>query len=179
MKSHVVIEGGRFDRDLVKLFVDEMLPGLDIQVDDAGGKSNTISLARTMLRESPEPLALVIDADTVKPDLIRQQRQELETALGLVADPSLWTVALFEPEIERCFFRNIPFLEDILGKKLTDVQRALSEYDPPRVLRELEPGYKKVLLGKLAGKSLAPLKDDPALRQVCDFLENAHRRAAA
>jgi hypothetical protein len=179
MKSHIVTEGGPFDRDILKAFVQDVLPDLDVRVVAAGGKSNTISLARTMLRESREPLALVVDADTIHADLVREQRQELETALGLVADPSLWTVALFEPAIERCFFRNIPFLEDLLGKKLTDVQRALSEYDPRRVLSELESDYRTTLPRRLMGKSLAPLKDDPTLRQVCVFLEDAHRRAAA
>jgi hypothetical protein len=179
VRSFIVTEGGKFEEWLVAAFVKEMLPDLKVRVVAAGGRSNASSLASSVLLETREPVALVLNAHTVDPDLLRIQRQESEMLLDLAAHSSLWTVALFEPEIERCFFRRIDFVEELLGAKLTERQAALIEYDPKRILKEIAPDYRELLPQLLAGKSLAPLKEDPALRQVVDFLEEVHRRAAA
>ncbi len=179
MRSNIVSEGGEFERTLLADFFERTLPGLNIRVIAGGGKWNTVSLARTLLLDLREPTALVVDADTVNENLIAEQKRELENSLSMVAEPALWTVALCEPEIERVFFRNISFVEALLGKQLTDIDKALSEYDPRRVLKQIEPNYKHTLPAKWRGRDLSPLKEDPALAGVYDFLDAHHRQAAA
>jgi hypothetical protein len=179
VKSRIVVEGKGFERTLIVEFLKEMVPEQEIRVIDGGGRSNTRSLARTILLDYQEPTVLIVNANTVNKDQLAEQTRELEMVLDMAADPGLWTVALFEPTLERCFFRNISFIEDLIGRRLTDVEKALAEYDPRRILTQLEPDYTQTLPLKWRGRSLAPLKEDPALARVCEFLERVHHRAAA
>lgn len=106
MTNYVVTEGSR-DVEILSAVARQFLPGRRIVFVDGQGKSNAVSLARSLLSARKQPVAFVVDADTVDRDLIHEQRQTLESLLGLVAVRSLWTAALFEPTLERCLFRDL------------------------------------------------------------------------
>ncbi len=184
MTCYVVTEG-KSDEQVLAFVVAQLCPGRNIVVTAGGGKSSAVSLARSLLSVRKEPLALTLDADTLDPDLLHEQRAGLETLLGLVAPPGLWKVALFQPTLERCFFRDAGFAERFFEGPLSERHRVLAEYDPKRALAELsrerwhaEPSSAE-LLARLGRQDLAPLTQEPALREMLAFLEAASERSAA
>jgi hypothetical protein len=183
--SYVVTEG-KLDEQILSMIAKQFLPGRNIVFVDGKGRSNAISLARSLLSARKEPVAFVVDADTVNPGLIEEQRQSFESLLGLVAVRSLWMVALFEPELERCLFRDPSFAERLFGGALSERQRALVDYDPKRVVMELsrerwgtEDRDHTELLRRLSQEDLAPLKEEPAIADLLRFLERVSERSAA
>jgi hypothetical protein len=126
-----------------------------------------------------------LDAGTLNPDLVHEQRAGLSTLLGLVAAPGMWKVALFEPALERCVFRDAAFAERLFGGSLSKRQRVLAEYDPKRALAELSQERwgstedRAELVRRLAGGDLTPLTEEPALREIVEFLREASARSAA
>jgi hypothetical protein len=185
MTTYVVTEG-KLDEQILSAVIGQLMPGRSIVVVTGGGKSNAVSLARSLLAVRKEPVAFVVDADTVDPALIQEQRQSFESLLGLVAGRGTWMVALFVPELERCLFRDIGFAERLFGGPLSEHQRVLAEYDPRRVLKELsrerwhtEDKDHAELLKHLSRGDLAPLTEEPALRDMLKFLEEVSERSAA
>ncbi len=179
MTNYVVTEGSR-DVEILSAVARQFLPGRRIVFVDGQGKSNAVSLARSLLSARKQPVAFVVDADTVDRDLIHEQRQTLESLLGLVAVRSLWTAALFEPTLERCLFRDLGFAERLFGGLLSERQRVLAEYDPRRLLQELsrerwhtEDKEHAELLRRLSQHDLTPLTEEPAIRDMVKFLEKA------
>jgi hypothetical protein len=185
MASYVVSESEP-DQRILSAVVKRLLPGQNVVVADGDGKSNGISLARSLLVARRQPVAFAVGAHTQDPDLLREQQQSIDMLLNLVADPSSWAAILFVPELERCFFRDPGFSARLFGGPLSDRQRDLAEYDPRRVLRELagerwgteDPDH-AVLLEHLAGHDLAPLADDPGIATLVRFLDGVSKRSAA
>jgi len=185
MTSYVVTEG-RFDEQILSAVAAQLLPGRHVVFVDGKGKSNAISLARSLLSARKQPVAFMVDADTVDSNLIQEQRQSFESLLGLVALRSLWTVGLFEPELERCLFRDPSFAERLFGGPLSERHCILSEYAPRRVLGELsrerwrtEDKDRSELLRRLAQEDLTPLTKEPAVSDMLAFLGKVGERSAA
>jgi len=183
MKSYVVVEGS-FDAKLIATLIKEFLPGQEVVVAEAGGKSSAVSLARSLLVTRHLPVLLAVDADTVDPQSVRENKQNLESLLGMVADPGLWRVVLFEPEIEVTLLSNLRFAETLFEAKLTREQKALIHYDPKRVLAELSREHWNLengssIVQRLADLDLKPLAEAPAIREILEFLTVTHQRSAA
>jgi hypothetical protein len=185
MASYVVSES-KADQQILSAIVKRLLPGQNIVVADGDGKSNGISLARSLLVARRQPVAFAVGAHTLDPDLIREQRQSDQMLLDLVADQNSWIAVLFEPELEGCFFRDDVFTERLFGGQISERQRDLAAYDPRRVLRELslerwgtEDKGRSVLLAHLAKHDLAPLERDPAIESLVRFLDGVSKRSAA
>jgi hypothetical protein len=185
MASYVV-SGSEPDQRVLSAIIKRLLPGQNIVVADGGGKSNGISLARSLLVARRQPVAFAVSAHTRDPDLIREQQQNVDMLLGLVADASSWAAVLFVPELEGCLFRDPAFARRLFGKPLSDHQRDLAEYDPRRVFRDLaakhwktEDAERSVLLEHLAELDLAPLAKDPAIATLVAFLTRVSERSAA
>ena len=185
MTSYVVTEG-RLGEEILSAVVQQLLPGKHVVCVDGKGRSHAISLARSLLSVRRQPVAFMVDARTVDRALIQEQKQSFESLLGLVAPASLWKVALFEPELERCLFRDLGFAERLFGGPLSERHRLLCEYDPRRVVRELsrerwhtEDQDSTELLRCLAAEDLAPLAAEPAIHLMLAFLSEVNQRSAA
>lgn len=188
MKSYVVVEG-KLDVDILSAVKRSVAPGIDVVFVDGKGKSNAVSLARSLLVARKCPVALVVDADTVNPNLVQEQRQGFESLLGLVAPRDLWAVVMFEPEIERCLFRDPGFTERLFGDPLSERDRVLAEYNPRRALYELAVGRwgvgdgKQAIHGELVRRlgllDLKALAEDPAVKELLAFVQGVSARSAA
>ncbi len=183
MKSYVVVEG-TFDAELMTRLVAAFLPGQEVVVAEAGGRSSAVSLARSLLVTRNRPVLLAVDADTIDPQATRETKQDLDSLFGMAADPSLWRVVLFEPVIEVTLLSDVRFAEVLFKAKLTPEQRALIRYDPKRVLAELSRRHwnsenGSLVVQRLAGLDLTPLAETPAIREILEFLTVAGQRSAA
>jgi hypothetical protein len=183
MKSYLVLEGA-FDAKLMTTLVEAFLPQQEVVVVEAGGRSNAVSLARSLLIARHQPVLLAVDAETVNPRAIRETKLDLESLLGMAADPSLWRVVLFEPEIEVTLLSNVQFAEALFKAKLTSEQLVLIRYDPKKVLADLSREHLSAengdsVLQRLAGLDLKPLAETPAIREILEFLGAAAQRTAA
>src|SRR5947207_6144800 len=85
MDVHVVTEGKTDELLVRKLLTDELIHHPQIRVVEAGGRSSAQSLARSILGARSEPVAVVIDADTVDSAQLSGQRDFLESYFGKVA----------------------------------------------------------------------------------------------
>ncbi len=65
----------------------------------AGSRSAVISMARSLIVRRQAPLAVVLDADTTAPRLIREQCQSIEEVIGMVSAHVPFKVILAVPTL--------------------------------------------------------------------------------
>src|SRR5262249_1760204 len=83
MIAYVLVEGPTDERIVRQLIPRDLLEGVGVHA--AGSRSGIASLGRTLLVDRRKPLAVVVDADSVAPEVVEERRQNLDDLLGLVA----------------------------------------------------------------------------------------------
>jgi hypothetical protein len=173
--SATIVTEGQLDEALISSLLRShpTLRDLSIRVRAAGGRSAAQSKARTILTERREPVALVVDADTVEPRAVQQQRGFLEARLEQASPSEEWRVILLVPEIEILFFEDEKILQALVPQKPSPEDLIRARYEPRRVLERLlaKAGGRASLEASLRlGVDLEPLWRLEALRPLEEFL---------
>ena len=96
----------------------ELLSNAELVI--AGGRSGIPSLARSVLVRRKCPVAVVIDSDSVDPDVIEERQQSTEDVIR-AADASMPVkVVAAIPEIEAWFFASPEIIERMVGQKVSE-----------------------------------------------------------
>jgi hypothetical protein len=140
-RVYILVEGPTEAAFLRRILPPEALKDAELVI--AGGSSGIPSLARSVLVRRKSPIAVVIDADSVDPDVVAERQQSTEELIR-AADASIpIKVVSAVPEIEAWLFATPETIERILGQNLSADWLSLGKRDPRGVLQQLAENNKK------------------------------------
>lgn len=148
----------------------------DVRCAAAGGQSSALSLARSLIFDRPDAVALVLDSHSVDEDSVEEQRIVWRDLLlrGGVRGPA--QVFLTAPEAEALLFEHREFVERALGP-LDERTLLLGKIKPRRVVEErLGHGGREEMLRRLDGdpQAATAIARTEIVTQVADFLRRPH-----
>jgi len=146
-----------------------------IQVRAANSNGGASRSAREILFWRREPVAVVIDAHTLSPDMMAEQCGWVQLLLERVAPPSEWRILAVAPEIAVLLFRDEQLLRSLVPVSPSFEQLIRGRYEPNRVLAELfaqagEQPFPVALLQRLEQADVSALWAAPELRSLEEFL---------
>ena len=103
----------------------------------AGGSAHITSPARSFLARRRIPLAVLMDADSLNPEVIEDRRESTDELIQAAAGAVPVKVVVVVPEIETWFFAVPEAIERILGEKAPADLLTLGARDPKGVLTQL------------------------------------------
>jgi len=131
-RVYVLVEGPSDAAFLRRILPKEVLSGAEIV--NAGGSSGIPSLARSLLVRRQCPVAVVMDSDSVDPDVIEERQQGTEDLIR-AADASIPVkVVVAIPEIEAWFLATPETIERMVGQKVSEEWLSSGKRDPKRAL---------------------------------------------
>lgn len=176
MKAYVVVEGPSDLTLLTRLLPPEVLQHTAVIV--GGGRSNVISVARTLLVTKRKPLAVLVDADTMDEAAVLQQRRDTEELLRAVAGGVPFKVFIVTPSVDGLLFRVPAVLERITGQKLSADILSLSRYAPHRAILQMAQNkdvqsknvLMELIVNGLTTEEANVLREESPLRELIRFL---------
>jgi hypothetical protein len=169
-KAYIVVEGPTDAAILRKILPPESLQ--QVKFIDGEGKYSAVSMARKLLMTEQIPTVLVIDADTDQKSMIHEQ-QDLDYLLRQTAGGTPFLILMAVPAIEVLFFQDRGFLEQLLGKTLTDLEWQLARQQPKQLLNVLQGGYQRFVemaIANLNDEALITLRQHPLVQDLIKFL---------
>jgi len=182
MKAYVVTEG-ELGRDLLqRLLPADLADG--IAVVTASGGSGALSMARSLLATRQSPVALVLDADSISPDFVRERSRGLQELLRSVTSGPDSEVFLAVPELEAIFFQVPRLLERVLGLVIPETLEILAEARPKAALDRLFAQHLSIktmsqLLSALTPGDSDELRKTKPIAELNEFLRHALHEASA
>jgi hypothetical protein len=169
-----ILTEDHFDKEFVERLIacHPRLHGQELQVVAANGRYGVQSRARTILTVLREPVAVVVDADTVEPEAVAEQRDLLEMQLGQAAPPSEWKIVIVAPTLQALLFQKERVRRALLQREPSAEQLQRAPSRPKQVLGELlgEQDFLQVLRQRMKQVDLFPLWETEELRPVEAFL---------
>jgi hypothetical protein len=174
MIARIVVEG-LSDLAILKALLPEGIQRIS-ELVPVGGRSNLSSIARTLLVKHKEPVAVVMDTDTLDPASIREKYLTMELMLQVVSGGVPFKVIPCKPVIETVFFEIPDILERIFPNGLPD--RMLYSKLPKEALAGLlagggGPTTLDQLLEALADEDVERMRMKYPIRQLIDFVSEA------
>jgi hypothetical protein len=103
----------------------------------AGGKSAVTSMAQSLIVSRRAPVAIVLDADTLDPELVREQERIYSDRLGAYSRDVPFRFFLAVPEIEHLLFEAPGLLGSELGIQVSKQDADEAIIHPRQVLERL------------------------------------------
>jgi hypothetical protein len=178
VKAYIVVEGPREEHFLKRLLPPELLAGVEVVATGDHWGSLT-SMARSLVMSRRVPVAMLRDAETISPRLITERRVNTWDVLNLVTAPVPKRLIQAVPSLEAAFFEEPSVLERYFGRPIPEDYVILGKRDPQGVLELLarqsgRPWNLTELLDGLRPDEVERLQSTPVIREVCDFLREAH-----
>jgi hypothetical protein len=170
MKVYVLTEG-QTDARLFGLLLRNRSE-TEFTVVPAGGKSATISLGQSMLIARQQPVALIIDADSISPEGIREQELLYHDMLSSPSMGTPFLLLLAVPEIEYVFFESKAILARA-GIALTEREAADARYHPKQVLDGLlrkKDWSRSEFFSQLPPSALEEMAKLPLAAELIEFI---------
>jgi hypothetical protein len=182
MKSYLVVEGATDAAMLRAILPSDLLQNAVLTI--GGGRSNIVSMARTLLVTRRKPVAVFADADTVDDRMTNERLHESSDLLASVAAGVPTKVILVVPEIEVLLFQAPRLLPRIFGKPIPEDVRIMANNQPKRALDrllELAPGEKSVadVIKSIDGEDVKALRAAAPIHALIEFLQQAQRSASS
>lgn len=182
MIAYIVCEG-LFDRQLLKT----VLPGellTDVEVVSGGGVSAVKSLARSLVVRRQVPVIIVVDADSVVPELVQERLKDIEEIVESVAVNTPVKVILAVPEMETIFFQDVTFLSRLLGYIPPQDILDLAVFKPKKALEQLLSKSDKIhersqMIDQLANEEIEILRSSSVMQDIIHFLQSVRETAKA
>jgi hypothetical protein len=173
-KAYVLVEGPPAAELLRRLLGAEATN--DVQFVIAGSHPHLPSLARSLLVRRRKPVAVVMDAESVAPEVIQERRENTEELLRLAAGAVPMKVVVAVPALEASFFAAPALLERLFQKKVPPELVVLGRRDPVGVLQELaartgRPWDTTKALQALDARDIEQMRAEPAVRELSGFLQ--------
>ncbi len=156
----VVVEG-----ETDKLIVERLLRGViepPVQVVSAQGRSSAISLARTVLASRPNPVALVLDADSSDHERIEELRADLASSLAAAGSTTPFHVCLAVPTIEAWLFEDADGIRRAFDGAWRREAEIEARFAPKDAIRKLFMGRNE----RPSPESVGHLLDDLDLTRI-------------
>jgi hypothetical protein len=178
MKTHIVTEGVLEMQLLDKLL--QAAGAENYRISAAGAKSSVISFARSILSSRQSPVALVMDADTVDADKIKEQEWIYYDLLRTASRKAPFQVFLAVPEIEILFFSDPQALGDFLGTPISSDTLRGAEFRPKEALEDLlrrtrADERRAWLIEKLDERTAGRLARHPLIQNLATFVAQPTR----
>ncbi|WP_293152681.1 MULTISPECIES: hypothetical protein [unclassified Microcoleus] len=182
MITYIVCEGN-FDAQLLKIAIPEKLLN-DVEVVAAGGGYAINSLARSLVVRRQVPVMIVVDADSVEPELVQQRLKDIEEIVGGVAANTPVKVVMAVPEIEIIFFQDVSLLSRLLGyippKDILD----MAVYQPRKALEQLISRSEIIhnsseIIDRLTKEEIEILRSSSVMQEIAHFLQSVRETANA
>lgn len=146
-----IITENRPDAELLSVLLrDELLRGPavprdpwkegDVRLFAGSNESSAVSMANTALSARGEPVALVVNSNSLFDNQIAQRRSELDDELRFASPGVPWKVFVAVPELEVCVFQHgAEFVEKLFGTELSSPELILRDAQsrPKHRVREL------------------------------------------
>ncbi|GAB4202734.1 MAG: hypothetical protein Fur006_56540 [Coleofasciculaceae cyanobacterium] len=134
------------------------------------------SMANTLLAAKRLPVVLVINAKTNDELMISERASELNYLLRQASPGIPFKVLIAVPELEVVFFQEREFLEELIGKKLTDLEWQFAQHHPKELLENLSKSsttFIETTLNALDDQKLQVLRQHPLIGELNEFLATA------
>lgn len=182
MITYIVCEGP-LDGQILKTVLPANLL-TDVGVVAAGGVSAVVSLARSLVVRRRVPVVIVVDADSVVPELVQQRRKDIEETVESVSINTPVKVVMAIPEIEIIFFQEASLLSRLLGYVPPQdiLDRALLQ--PKKALEELISQSERFhdisqIIDRLANEDIEILRSSSVMQEIVYFLQSVRETANA
>lgn len=180
MIAYIICEG-LFDAELLKT----VLPGEllnDVKVVSAGGVSAVKSLARSLVVRRQVPVVIVVDADSVVPELVQERLKDIEEIVESVAINTPVKVIAAVPEMETIFFQDATFLSRLLGYSPSQDVLDLAVLQPTKALEQLLSKSGKIthrlqIITQLSQEDIEILRSSSVMQEIIHFIQFVHETA--
>ena len=172
MAAYIVVEGNR-DKALVeKLLPDDLLRSSVLV--PGGGYSGALSLAHSLAVVRRQPIALVVDSDSVNPEAIRDRRSRALEMLTFNAGSVRCKVILAVPELEVVLRDDPCLLERVAGSSIPEVVRVRAEAQPKAALETWlrDSGGRTIqdVLDAIGPDDVQIMRQAEPIRELIEFL---------
>ncbi|BAY38898.1 hypothetical protein NIES2111_32470 [Nostoc sp. NIES-2111] len=180
MIAYIVCEGS-LDVQLLKIVLREKLLN-NVEIVAAGGLSAVKSLARSLIVRRQVPVAIVIDADSVAPEIIQERLKSIEELVESVSANVPFKVIAAVPEMEIIFFQDIGLLSRLLGYEPSQDMLTSAVFQPCKTLEKLLSKSKKYdsysqVIDQLTNEDLGILRQTPFIQELIYFLQSVQKTA--
>lgn len=148
----------------------------NVKFVDGDSSYGAESMANTLLAAKRLPVALVINAKTNDELMIGERASELNYLLRQASPGIPFKVLIAVPELEVVFFQERSLLEELIGKKLTDLEWQFAQHHPKELLENLlgsSATFIKATLKALDDQKLQVLRQYPLIGELNEFLATA------
>ncbi len=182
MITYIICEGS-FDAQLLKTVLPANLL-TDVGVVAVGRVSGVESLARSLVVRRRVPVVIVVDADSVVPELVQQRRKDIEETVESVSINTPVKVVMAVPEMEIIFFQDVSLLsrllgyiphQDILDRAVIQPKQALEEL----IARSELIHDRSQILDRLTNKDIEILQLSSVMQEIVHFLQSVRETANA
>lgn len=172
-KVYLVTEGA-FDVEMLRKILPEDVVSQTEFITGAG-RYSAQSLARSILTAKRAPVALVIDADTVEPSAIEEQKDFLKELLNQASAGTPFEVFIAVPELEVLLVDPPEVLGHISHHPPSANEAELAKLQPKKFLSELlAEGKGKQSISKaikmIDNQTLALIRQHPLIQSLSQFL---------
>jgi hypothetical protein len=183
MKRVYVFVEGPTDAELLQRVLPPELSN-DVQVVEAGGSDRIPSLARSVLVRRQAPVAVLMDSDSLDPNLIEERRGGTEELIQAAASAIPVKVIAAVPEIEAWLFAAPEVIERTLEEKVDGDLVSLGKRDPKGVLELLASRSQKVwnfgeAIRQLDENDIARIRALPEVTALIEFIRDVQKNGRA
>jgi hypothetical protein len=182
MITYILCEG-HLDAQLLKTVLPANLL-TDVGVVAAGGVSGVESLARSLVVRRRVPVVIVVDADSVVPELVEQRRKDIEETVESVSINTPVKVVMAVPEMEIIFFQDVSLLSRLLGYIPPQNILAMAVCQPQKALEQLLSQSEMIhdraqIIDRLTNEDVEILRSSSVMQEIVHFLESVRETANA
>lgn len=182
MITYIICEGS-FDAQLLKTVLPANLL-TDVGVVAAGRVSGVESLARSLVVRRRVPVVIVVDADSVVPELVELRRKDIQEIVEIVSINTPVKVVPAVPEIEIIFFQDVTVLSRLLGYILPKDILDMAIYQPRKALEQLLSQSEIIhdrseIIDRLTNEDIEILRSSSVMQEIAHFLQSVRETANA
>jgi hypothetical protein len=177
-RVYLLVEGPSDAAFLRRILPEALLKTAEVVA--AGGSSEIPSLARSLLARRNNPVAVLMDADSLAPDAIQERHQSTEELIR-AANASIPVKVVFAvPEIEAWFFAAPKLIERMVGQEVPAPWIDLGKRDPKGILKYLSECNQRTwdlhrAISSLDEEDIEQIRAVPAVAELCQFIQDMQK----
>ena len=177
-RVYVLVEGPSDAAFLRRILSEQVLRNAELVI--AGGISGIPSLARSLLVRRKCPVAVLMDSDSVDPDVIEERQQSTEDLIR-TADASIPVKVIAAiPEIEAWFLATPKSIERMIKHKVTEDWLISGRTDPKGALTRLAQQNNRrwdndEAIMALNTQDIQRIRAIPEVKELSNFLEQTQK----
>jgi hypothetical protein len=170
-RCNVVVEGPA-DEVLLRAVLQIPVGNEQVAFLVAGGWSAADSLARSLLANRRGDVAVIVDADSVDPNLVEDRKRFLNHSLASIPTPARRLALVFSPEIEVVLFETKSLVDEFVGSPVSDTDFVQGQYEPKKILEKLigKATLRRTIAERVLKLNLTPIHNHPLIRELSQFV---------